>query len=142
MKPAYEQQRYSVGTVSVWLHHLHRSIAVRSDAWVMVQVSHNRLALLYSTKRMVSPNFLRSMIFYIMMYHFVRIYREKFGIHVNTQTVVTLLDIGMCTTCLRMYPLRTIHTLRRCKDSIGSIILVHTIVVLQIGTASSGCLLP
>jgi len=43
------------------------------------------------------------------MNHIVRNYKERFGIHVNTQTVVTFLDIG--TTCLRMYPLRIIHTL-------------------------------
>ena len=118
------QRRDSFGG---WLHHLHRSAAVRSDAWVMVQVSRNRLALLYSTKRMVSPNFLRSLIFYIMMYHIVRSYKERFGIHVNIQTVVTFLDIGTCTTCLRMYPLRIIHTLRRYNDSSGSMILVHII---------------
>ena len=47
-----------------------------------------------------------------VMYHFVRHYKDKFGILVNTQTVVTFLDIGMCTTCLRMYLLRIIHTLR------------------------------
>ena len=35
------QRRDSIGG---WLHHLHRSVAVRSDAWVMVQVSRNRLA--------------------------------------------------------------------------------------------------
>ena len=38
-----------------------------------------------------------------------------FGIHVNTTTVVTFLDIGTCTTCFTRgpwYQLRTIHTLR------------------------------
>ena len=39
---------------------------------------------------MVSPNF-RSLIFYIM-YHLVRNYNEMFGIHVNTQTVVTFIS--------------------------------------------------
>ena len=110
-----------------WLHHLHRSVAVRSDAWLMVQVSRNRLALLYSTKRMVSPNFLRSLIFYFMMYHIVRNYKERFGIHVSIQTAVTFLDIDTCTTCLRIYPLRIIHTLRRYNESSGSMILVHII---------------
>ena len=28
------------------------------------------------------------------MYHFVRHYKERFSINVNTQTVVTFLDIG------------------------------------------------
>ena len=51
-----------------------------------------------------------------------------FGIHVNTQALVTFLDIGTCTTCLRMYRLRTIHTLRRYNDSSGSMILVHIIL--------------
>ena len=68
-----------------------------------------------------------SLIFYIMMYHTVRNYKERFGIHVNIQTVVTFVDIGTCTTCLRMYPSRIIHTVRRYNDSSGSMILVHEI---------------
>ena len=85
----------------------------------MVQVSRNRLALLYSPKRMVSPNFLRSLIFYITVYDIVRNYKERCCIHVNIQTVVTFLDIGTCTTCLRMYPLRIIHTLRKIQRRQG-----------------------
>ena len=73
---------------------------------------------------MVSPNF-RSLIFYIM-YHCVRHFKDRFGIHVNTQTVVTFLDIGSCTTCSRIYLLRIIHTLRRYNNSNGTMILVHT----------------
>ena len=129
------QHRDSIGG---WLHHLRRCVAVRSDAWVMVMLLH--LSGLYSTKRMVSPNF-RSLIFYIM-HHLARNYKEMFGIYVNTQTVVTFLDIGKCTTFLRMYRLRIIHTLRRYNDSSGSMILVHIIVVLQSGTTFSCCLLP
>ena len=90
---------------------------------------------LHSTKRMGSPNVLRSLIFYIM-YHLVRNYKERFGIHVNTQTVVTFLDIGTCTTYLRVYRLRIVHTQRRHNDSSGSTILVRIIVELQIGTAA------
>ena len=136
------QRRDSIGG---WLHHLHGSISVRSEAWVMVQLSRNRLALLYSTKRMVSPNFLRSLIFYMMMDQIVRNYKERFGIHVKIQTVVTFLDIGTCTTCLRMYPLRIIHTLRRYfvqRQRRQHDTRTYNIVVLQIGTASSCCLLP
>ena len=47
------------------------------------------------------------------MYYLIRNYNEVFGIHVNTQTVVKFLDIGKCTTCVRMYRLRIIDTLRR-----------------------------
>ena len=67
----------------------------------------------------------RSVIFYIMMYHIVHNYKERFSIHVNIQTVVTFLDIGTCTTYLRMYPLRIIHTLRRYIS--GSTKRVHII---------------
>ena len=79
----------------------------------------------------------RILIFYIV-YHFVRHYKDKFGIHVNTQTVVTFPDIGTCTTCLSVHLLRTKvrHTLRLYNNSIGSMIRVHIIVVLQIGATS------
>ena len=76
------------------------------------------------------------------MYHFVRHYEDRFGIHVNNQTVVTFLDIGTCTPCLRMCMLRIIHTLSRYNDSGGSIMLVHVTVVLQIGATSCYCLVP
>ena len=76
---------------------------------------------------MVSPNS-RSLIFHFM-YHFVWHDKDRFGIHVNIQKVVTFLDIGTCTTCLCMYLLRIIHTLRRYNDSSGSMILVHIMVV-------------
>ena len=108
MKQAYKQQQRGIvrskDSIGGWLHHLHRSVKVRSDAWVMVQVSRNRLALLYlyATKRLVSPNFLRSLIFYVMMYHTVRNYKERFGIRIKIQTVVTFLDIGTCTRCLHV----------------------------------------
>ena len=87
-----QQQRDSVGTVPEGgcIISAVRCAAVRSDSWVMVM-------LVYSTKRMISPNF-RSLIFYIM-YHFVRNYKDRFDIHVNTQTVLTFLDVGTCTTC-------------------------------------------
>ena len=88
---------------------------------------------------MVSPNFRRST-FYIT-YYLIRNYKEMFGIYFETQTVVTFLDIGTCTTCLRMYGLYIIHTLRVYNDSSGSMILAHIIVVIQIGTTSC-CLLP
>ena len=93
------EQRDSVGSrdsIGGWLHH-RRCVAVRSDAWVMVMLLH----LGCIQRNEWSPNF-RSLIFYIM-YHFVRNYKERFGIHVNTQTVVTFFDIGTCTTCLRMH---------------------------------------
>ena len=48
-----------------------------------------------------------------------------FAIHVNTQTVFTFLDVGTCTTCLRMYLLLIILTLSRYNDSSGSMILVQ-----------------
>ena len=91
---------------------------------------HAAASGLYSSKRVVSSIF-RSLTFYIM-YHLVRSYKETFGIHVYTQTVLTFLDVSTCTICLRMYLLRIIHTLSRYNDSSGSMILVHFIVVLHI----------
>ena len=88
---------------------------------------------------MISPN-LRSFTFYII-FNFVQNYKERVVIYVNTQMVSIFLDIGPCTTCLRMYRLRIIHTLRRYNDSSDDMIVVQTIVVLQIGTTSC-CLLP
>ena len=38
MKQAYKQQQRD--TIGCWLHHLYRSVAVRSDAWVMVMMLH------------------------------------------------------------------------------------------------------
>ena len=76
------------------------------------------------------------------MYHLVQNFKDRFGIHVNTKTVATSLDIGTYTTCLHMHLLRIIRTLRRYNDSSGSRMLVHTMVVLQIGATSSCCLLP
>ena len=46
-------------------------------------------------------------------------YKDRFGIHINAQTVVIYLDIGACTTRLRMYLLRIMHTLRRYNNSSG-----------------------
>ena len=95
---------------------------------------------------MISPNF-RSLIFYIM-YHFVRNYKDRFGIHVNTQAVVTFLNIGTCTTCLRMYHDTCYVSLSFIPyadyDSSGSMILVHIMVVLliPIDTTFSCCLRP
>ena len=53
------------------------------------------------------------------MYHSVRIYKDKCGVHVSTQTVAIFLDYGTCTrvyvcTC---YVPGIIYTLRRCHDS-------------------------
>ena len=80
IKAAASQRRDSIGG---WLRHLLRCVAVRSDAWVMV-VLH-----LDCIKRIVSPNF-RSLVFYIIC-NVDRHYKDRFGIHVNTQTVVTFL---------------------------------------------------
>ena len=41
-----------------------------------------------------------------------------FGIHINTQNVVTFLDIGTCTTSLCMYPLRIIQTCDETRPSV------------------------
>ena len=70
-------------------------------------VSHGHAAAsgLYSTKRMASPNF--SQLDFFIMYPVVRHYKDRFGIHVNTRTVVTFQILTRtCTTCLRMYLLR------------------------------------
>ena len=133
VKQAWKQQRYSIGTVSEG-----GCIISTSAVWYVghgtgqsqqtsTTVSRNRLSLLYSTKPIVSPNFLRRLMFYVMMYHIVRNYEEIYGIRVKIQTVFTFLAIDACTMCLRMYPLRIIHTLRRYNDSSGSMIPVHTI---------------
>ena len=85
----------------------------------------------------------RGLIFYIM-YPFVRHYKDIFGIHVSTQTVVAfwmLVRVRRVHVCVYLLRTRHLHTLRRYNDS-GSMILVHIIVVLQIGATSYCCLLP
>ena len=71
------------------------------------------------------------------MYEFVRNCKDRFGSHVNTQTVVTSLNISTYTTCLRVYHgnllgIVIIHTLRRYHDSCGNMILIHIMVKLLI----------
>ena len=63
------------------------------------------------------------------MHHFVRNYNDWFGIHANTRTVFTFMDIGILPVrrvfvCTWWYLVRIIHTQRRDSDKGGSMILV------------------
>ena len=83
-----------------------------------------------STTVFNEPNGLAELRSLIFLHHDVPhgpelVYKERFGIHVKIQTVVTFLHIGTCTTSLRMYVPVTYHTLY--NDSSGSMMLVHII---------------
>ena len=124
-------------SVGGWLHH-RRSVAVRSDAWVMVMLLH----LDCVQRNEWSRRTFRSLIFYIMC-HFDRHYKEnlifksapKWLLHFLV--FVRVQRVYVCTC----YVPGITHTLRRYNDS-GSMILAHIIVVLQIGATSYCCLLP
>ena len=80
-----------------------------------------------------------SFILYIT-YHLVWNYKKSFGIHVNTQTVVTFLDIDTYVYGVFTYVPVTYHSYPTYIQR--HMVLVHVIAVLQIGNTSFCCLLP